>query len=343
MEFSVIFALLYMMYPGASSSSSSSMMRNDINWAEKFKETKDESRALVSMDQAMEKKIAESMRRSEITMMRSHRKATYITIEQELHLGHQDGSVNIQKLDLLDRLRRIAAQYPWVGLRKLIVVWKTGVSNNVKWDVKMSFVDRRDYNDETRELFMMEFPVSDNFIMMMSPGYTAYMAPNKGLLPWQFTFVFPEGEFTRSTKFGTLKLKLEIDQFREATDMDEIPPMVRFTRVQKQADEPTIRWMSKGKWYESSATNPEPKNLEIIEDVHEDARMKFNKFFSFLGFDVTKLEKSGVFHVISQKVDSEDMKLFESHPIIMAKSYNAYQEKYKEIVRRSLASSVYVN
>ncbi|DBA36552.1 TPA_asm: P2 [Erysimum trirhavirus 1] len=346
MEFTLFLALMTMMMPQFSTAEANDrtdIMYGDSNWAQKFKEVADESKALQVMDRAMEKKIGESIRKAEVSMIKSKKKTTYITINQNVHLGRQDEKVNIQKMDLLDRLSRWAYQYPWVSLRKMTVMWKTGVSNNVRWGVKMSFVDRRDNNDETRELFMMEYPVSDNFIMMMSPGYTAHMSPVKGLLPWRFDFDFPDGEFTDRTVFGTLKIKLEIDQYREATQVDEIPPMVKFTRVQKTAEEPTLRWMSKGKWYQSSATRPDPVQLDTIQTSLDDLQTKYHKFMAFLGFDPVKLKDLPCANTLWGMISKQDIELFESNPLIMAKSYSAYQEKYKEIVRREMAKSVYVN
>ncbi|DBA36570.1 TPA_asm: P2 [Picris trirhavirus 1] len=342
MDFSLVFLLLSMMYAPSSSTTTQDVMAGNKDWNTIFNSVSDESKALSTMDKAMEKKISESLGRSERTMMKSKRKATYITINQDVHLGRADEHVMIQKFDLMDRLRKIAQQYPWVSLRKMTVVWKTGVSNNVKWDVKMSFLDRRDNNEETKELFMMEFPVCDNFIMMMSPGYTAYMAPSKGRLPWRFDFDFPDGEFSSATIFGTLKIKLEIDQYREATQVPEIVPMVKFTRVQQAVEEPTIRWMSKGRWYQSSATSPEPLPLATIQSAMEDMRMKYDKFLAFLKFDPTKLDKAAVLTKVWGLIDPNDLALFERNPIELAKSFSSYHAKYKQLISQVLQSSVQV-
>ncbi|DBA36533.1 TPA_asm: P2 [Alnus trirhavirus 1] len=341
MELSLIISLIWCMMPSYTDAQTS-VMKGDVNWANKFNPT-DESKALATLDKNMDKKIEDAMRRSEMAMVKSKKKTSYLTISQDVHLGQADAVVDIQKLAIFERLARFAANYPWVSLRKMTVMWKTGVSNNVRWSVKMSFVDRRDQNEETRELFMMEYPVSDNFIMMMSPGYTAYMGKMKAKLPWRFDFDFPDGEFSSDTIFGTLKIKMEVDQYREATQTPEIVPMVKFTRVTPSVTEPTLRWMSKGKWYQSSATVPEPVQLETISSAMEDLATKYNKFLSFLGFDVHKISTLPCASSMHRWIDSSDLQLFENNPLLFAKSYQVTQDKYKEKLRKEMTSSVYVN
>nr|DBA36561.1 TPA_asm: P2 [Medicago trirhavirus 1] len=336
----VLFVLSYLM-PMNAGYGVEDLTRSPVDWASKFQETRDEGKELAVMDSAMNTKINAAIKKAEMSMIKSKKKTTYVTISQDVHLGRADEKVNIQKLAMMERISRWAASYPWVNLRKMTVMWKTGVSSNVRWGVKMSFVDRRDYNDETRELFMMEFPVSDNFIMMMAPGYTAYMALTKGMLPWRFDFDFPDGEFTSQTVFGTLKIKLEIDQYKEATQVEEITPMVKFTRVQPAVQEPVLRWMSKGKWFQSSATRPDPEMLDTIHSAAEDLNAKQSKFLAFLGFDPVKVRSTPIGSQIYRVIDPADLRSFEHSPLSVAKSFNEYQAKYRELIQRALSSSVY--
>lgn len=328
-------------YARSGTSDQPGMMTGDKDWYNKFTQ-KDEDKTLVSMNKAMDSKIAESLKRNELSMIKSKKRTSYVSINQDVHLGGADTRVDLQKLAVWDRIQRLASNFPWVSLRKMTVMWKTGVSNNVRWNVKMSFTDRRDNNDATGELFMMDFPVSDNFIMMMSPGYTAYMKNYKGLLPWRFEFDFPDGEFRDGTVFGTLKIKLEVDQYREATQVDEITPIVRFTRVTPAVEEPTLRWMSKGRWYQASATQPEPHQLSTIASQLDDMRQKYDKFLAFLGFDPVKLAKHACYARVHEWVEPQDIEQFENNPMAVAKQFSLYQAKYREKVRREMASSVFV-